>query len=325
MAKKKFYRPWLYFLERILAAVIFILPRGLALSLGRFLGRLLYRIVKRQREKILRNLRYAYGPDISDSKLRLIAPLVLENMAQTVIDVIQFPKLNLKKVKQFIDAGKVFEVYDSVLKEGKGVISMTAHLGNWELLAGVMGLNGFRGAVVAREIYYEAYNRWIVQLRKSLNVQTVYRKGGIRGILKVLRKNEIIGLLPDQDIDSLKGIYVPFFGKPAYTSIAPIKLSLVSGAPIVTNFLVREPGNRYRIILGEIIRPKVTVSEEEAIVEYTKAWMYQFEKIIRQHPEQWGWMHNRWKTQPSPVKDSDMMESQQEARDPRTSFAASRN
>ena len=303
MAKKKPYRFVLYLAARAAAAVVCILPRRAALALARGAGWLSYALVKRQRTKILESLRKAYRQEKSGDEIRRLARKVFQHAAQTVVEVLRFPGLTREKLKTMVDAGEAIRLYESLLKEGRGVLSITAHLGNWELLAGVICIEGFSGAVVARRVYYEPYNEWIVGLRRSVKVRTIYRDQSAREILELLAANQIIGLLPDQDIHGIRGVFVDFFGRPAYTPVAPVRLALASGSPIVANFLVREPGDRYRVVLGSVIRPVVeggaaasVFQREEAVKKYTAQWMTVFEKIIRQYPEQWAWMHDRWKT-----------------------------
>ena len=298
MAKKKPYRFALYLICRAAAGLFFLLPRSFALGTARCLGRLAYRVVSRQRKKTLDTLRRAFGSEKSETQIEALAVSVFEHLAMTAAEILQFPKLDWKKIERFVDLGVAIEVYRRLLEEGKGLISVTAHIGNWELLAGIFGLKGFQGAVLARRLYYEPYNRWIVGLRRSLNVPTIYRDKSSRDILKLLSRNEIVGLLPDQDIDSLKGVFVDFFGRPAYTPVAPVRLALASGAPILPNFLIWDKKDRYRLVLGNVIWPKMKTTREEAVLEYTQQWMQSFEKIIREYPDQWAWMHNRWKTQP---------------------------
>ncbi len=295
MAKQKPYRFVLYLLFRGLSSVIYVLPRSIAMAFARGAGRLGFAVISRQRNKALESLGLAYGGEKTPAEIRKIAAAVFENMAMTGVEVLQFSKLTPVKLAKIVDAGEAFKRYDQLLAENKGLISLTAHIGNWELLAGVFGMKDYRGGVLARRLYYEPYNQWIVGLRQSLKVPTIYRDESSREILKLLAKNEIVGLLPDQDIDSLKGIFVPFFGRPAYTPVAPARLSLASGAPMVPNFLIRIPGNRYKIVMGEVIRP-LDLPREDAVKQMTGEWMRQFEKVIRQYPEQWAWMHNRWKT-----------------------------
>ena len=273
------------------------MPRGLALFLAEHAGRAGFWLVGRQRRKTLENLRQAYGSEKTQAEIETLAQRVFENFTLTAVEILQFKKLNFEKVSSFVDFGDAFSIYDGLLAEGKGLISVTAHLGNWELLAGIFGLRGHQGAVLARRIYYEPYNRWIVGLRAALKVPTIYRDDSSREILKRLANNEIIGLLPDQDIDSLKGIFVPFFGKPAYTPVAPVRISLATGSPMLPNFLIRDGVSRYKLVVGEVIRSE-NGDREEAVRSMTENWMAQFEKVIRIYPEQWAWMHNRWKTQP---------------------------
>lgn len=302
MAKRKPYRFVLYLGVRAAAWVITVLPRELALFLAQQGARLGYRLVGRQRKKTLENLRQAYGSQKTPAEIEALAKRVFENFALTGVELLQFKKLNDEKVSRFVDFGDAFKVYDTLLAEGKGLISVTAHIGNWELLAGTFGLKGYRGAVLARRIYYEPYNRWVVGLRAALNVPTIYRDDSSREILKRLARGEIIGLLPDQDIDSLKGIFVEFFGRPAYTAIAPVRLALTTGSPVLPNFMIRTGRARYKLILGKVIRPEIETSREEAVQKYTQEWMRQFEEAIRAYPEQWAWMHNRWKTKPEAIR-----------------------
>jgi len=91
-------------------------------------------------------------------------------------------------------------------------------------------------------------------------------------------------------------IFVNFFNRSAYTPVAPAKIALASGAPIVPNFLLHQPGGRYRLVLGDVIRINSQANREDAIREGTERWMKSFEQVIRDYPEQWGWMHDRWKT-----------------------------
>jgi Kdo2-lipid IVA lauroyltransferase/acyltransferase len=298
VAKKKPYRIFLYLFLRVVAGLVYILPRPIALGLARNLSHFAYGFIHRQREKTIENLRRAFSSEKSEQEIQAIAKKVFENFALTGVEILQAPKFNRETFLEIVDgADEVCAVYDSILAEGKGLLSITAHIGNWELLGGFVAFSGYPLSVLARRIYYEPYNKWIVGIRSGLKMKTIYRDDSSRQILKILERNEIVGLLPDQDMDRLKGIFVPFFGRPAYTAIAPVRLSITSGAPILPNFLVRTKGDRYRVLMGKPIRPIPGVSRDEAVQRMTEDWMSQFEKVIREYPEQWGWMHNRWKTQ----------------------------
>ena len=219
------------------------------------------------------------------------------HMLRTAMDFLLFSRLSPERAKAVVDTGEAFSLCKDILQEGKGLIIMTAHMGNWELLAGIFCMHGFPGGVIGRRIYYEPYNQWIVRLRNAVKVQTIYQDEAVRQVHKLLKAGEIIGLLPDQDRDNVRGIFVDFFGMQAYTTVAPVKFAITSGAPILPAFMVRMPGNRYKLFLGKVIRPKIENGDRPASIrKYTEAWMQDFEAVIRQYPEQWGWMHGRWKT-----------------------------
>jgi KDO2-lipid IV(A) lauroyltransferase len=303
MAKRKFYRYPLYLLARLGAGLLLALPRSWALAFADGIGSLGYRLVSRQRTKILENLKFAYGDTKSPKELGTIGRRVMGHMLQTAVDFLRFAALSRDKAASFVEVGEAYSFCKDILQEGRGLIIMTAHMGNWELLAGIFGLQGFRGAVVGRRIYYEPYNRWIVGLRSSVGVQTIYQDQAVRQIHYHLKAGEIVGLLPDQDMDRVRGIFVDFFGKPAYTSVAPVKLAMASGTPVLPAFMVRMPGNRYKLLLGDLIRPKIEGGDRAASIrKHTEAWMKSFEEVIREYPEQWGWMHDRWKTAPGTIE-----------------------
>ncbi len=307
MAKRKFYRYPLYLLTRLGASLLLLLPRGMALALADWAGSLGYRLVARQRTKVLENLKFAYGDTKSFEELETIGRGVMGHMLRTAVDFLRFATLSRDKAASFVEVGDAYSFCKDILQEGKGLIIMTPHMGNWELLAGIFGLQGFQGAVVGRRIYYEPYNQWIVGLRRSVGVQTIYQDEAARQIHKHLKAGEIVGLLPDQDMDRVRGVFVDFFGKPAYTSVAPVKFAMALGAPILPACMVRMPGNRYKLLLGTLMRPKIEGGDRTASIrKYTEAWMSDFEVLIRRYPEQWGWMHDRWKTKPEHVAQAEL-------------------
>ncbi len=310
MAKKKPYRFFLYLFARGAAAIVSLLPRKFLLGFARWVGWLAYAIVTRQREKVLRHLGIAYGAEKSTEEIHVLAARVMESAAVTAAEWLQLGKITSETIDQFVDFGETLNVLSALKSEGKGTIAVTGHLGNWELLAGALALKGFPMTVVARRIYYEPYNRWIEAIRSSVKVKVVYRDDSPRELLAALRRNEIIGLLPDQDVDSVPGIFVPFFGRPAYTPVAPVKIALKTGAPIIGGFLIRQPDDRYKLVLQDVIRPVVETTYDDAVRKYTELWMAGFEEAIRCWPEQWVWMHNRWKTQPGKTQEQKKVVSQ---------------
>lgn len=298
MAKKKFYRYPLYLAARILAAVVLRLPRRRLLGLAGWAGERAFGILRHHRRRTLEHLRMAFQGRKADTEIETIGKKVFRNLAETAAEFLCFSKIRLEDIERLADVREAEKAYQELLAEGNGLISLTAHIGNWELLAGIFGLKGYPGAVLGRRIYYEPYNRWIVALRQKAGVVTLYRDDPPKEILKRLKRNEIIGILPDQDIDSLPGIFVDFLGRPAYTIVAPAKMSLASGAPILPNFLIRTETGNYQLVLGKVIRPLQGQGRDEEVKRITFEWMKACESVILEYPEQWAWMHARWKTQP---------------------------
>jgi len=296
--KHKHRRFFLYLLLRCWIALIRLGPRSFALFLAKAIGWAAYFLVWVQRRPVLEHLRIAWKSEKDEKEIRTIGRRVFENLAMMACDVIRFPRLTAATLDQWLSCDpEIFAKIDRILKNGRGVIILTGHLGNWELLAGAFGVKGYSGAVVGKRIYYEPYNEIIVGLRQGVGVETIYRDESPRKILRILSQNQILGIVADQDVDSVEGTFVPFFGIPAYTPTAPAKLSLASGAPIVPACVIRE-GDRYHMMMGEPIYPEVKDSKEQTVQEITERWSREIEAYIRRYPDQWGWMHDRWKTKP---------------------------
>lgn len=289
-------RVLLYFLLRAVIFLIQRLPRRVALGLARGVGRVAYYLVARHRKRVLAHLKFAWKGEKSETQIRALAKRVFENLAMTTVDVILFPRLTRDTLRDWVIYDDEFARMNRILDEGQGVLVVTAHLGNWELLAATFGVMGYDGAVVGRRIYYEPYNRILIKLREAVRVRTIYRDSPPKEILQVLKNNQILGMLSDQDVDSVEGIYVDFFGHPAYTPTAPVRVAMAARTVILPAFVIRE-GERYRLVMEEPIAPvPVRGSKEETVREFTERWCAVVERYIRQYPDQWVWMHDRWKT-----------------------------
>ena len=290
----------LYLLLRAGMAVTESLPRRAALFFGRILGRSAYYLVARQRNKVLKNLRFAWRSEKTEQEIRAIARKVFENLAMTAVDAILLPRLSKDTLRDWVSFDEEFTRANRILDQGRGVVILTGHIGNWEVLAGAFGVMGYYAAVVGRRIYYEKYNQIIIRLRESVRIRTIYRDSSPKEMLRVLKNNHILGMLADQDVESVGGIFVDFFGHPAYTPTSPVKLAMAAETALVPAFCIRE-GDHYRLILEEPMYPEeVRGSQEDAVREFTERWSAIVERTIRQYPEQWVWMHDRWKTSPPP-------------------------
>lgn len=283
-----------------LRAVAMLLPLGAAQLLGRGIGRGAYWLLPGQRRLTLAHLERAFGGSIAPAQQRRVAQAVFENLGQTAMEWLQLPKFSQDVLQQRITCEGLDHLRQA-LSQGHGAIAITAHFGNWELTSLYLASVGFQGAVLARRLRYPEYESFLISLRAAHGVRTLER-GSMKEVAKVLRANQIIGMLPDQDVDSLDGIFVNFFGHPAYTPVGPAALSIMTGAPIVPCFMLRE-GGRYRFVIEPPMTAPQTTNRTEAIQALTQAWSDVIESYLRRAPDHWVWMHRRWKTQ-SPRPDS---------------------
>ncbi len=282
---------------RVMKTLVTWLPRPVALALASWIGRSAFLIARRERNKTLEHLRLAYGHEKSEKEIKDLGKAVFEHFAYAAVDAMRFSGSAAQGLKGLIDAGNGPQIIKQVLSKGRGGIILTAHFGNWELMGTFVRLLGFPATVVGRRLYYDKFDEFIIRLRTDSLLRTIYQDASPREFLKVLQANELLGILADQDIDRLEGIFVPFFGRPAYTLTSPVKMALAMGAPLIPTFLVRQ-GDRYRFLVEDPIEVEMHGSREDTLREYTQRWSRIIEDKIRQYPEQWVWMHRRWKTKP---------------------------
>ena len=295
MAKNKPYRYVLYLLLELLCAIILILPRKINYLIASFIGFSAFWLLRKERVRTVEHLKEAFGSEKTDQEYLKIGKHVFIHLAQSMIDVLCFPKLNRKRIEELVHNEAGNEKLDRALKNGKGVIALTGHIGNWELLASYFRFLDYPGSLMGRRIYYEPFNQVLVRLREKGLVSTIYRDESPRKVITQLKANHVIGISADQDIDSLEGTFVSFFGRPAWTPLGPAKLAITTGAAMVPAFMIHED-DHYRLYLEEPIFPPQNMTKENAVKFLTEKWSEAVEKYIRKFPDQWVWMHNRWKT-----------------------------
>ena len=298
--KFKFRRYYLYYLARVGIFLFSLLPSKIGLFFGAKAGALAYYILPRYRKVALRNLELAIGAEKSKGELRGIARRVFENLGKNAFELVRFPKINETNIGCLVKLENADRLRRAFEKQ-RGVLIITAHIGNWELMAATLRLNNFPGVTVGRRIYFDKYDKYLNYLRKTHDVNVIYRDESPRKILKVLKDNRIVGIVADQDVDSVDGVFVNFFGAPAYTPSGPAILAKASGAPLIPVFIIRNNGT-HTLFIEDPIELADTGDKEKDLVENTQRWSNVVESFIRRYPEQWVWMHRRWKTKKDNVK-----------------------
>lgn len=294
--KQRFRRRVLYILLLLINKIILLLPLDISLLIGKFSGFLAYLFLPRYSKVARENLKITFKNEKSIKQINKIARDVFLNLGISAVEVLSMPKIKRQIDKKIYAVG--FEKIDKALSNGKGAIMLCSHFGNWELLPAYFVAKGYPSNVIARRIYYEKYDEWVRILRNSTGVNVIFRDESPKKILEALKNNELLGILPDQDIDSVDGIFINFFNRPAYTSIAPVALAMKMECPILPCFIIREKDNRHKIVIEDPLELKAGNSKQQDLAENTQLWSNMIESYIRKYPQQWVWMHSRWKTKP---------------------------
>ncbi|AIE84250.1 lipid A biosynthesis acyltransferase [Fimbriimonas ginsengisoli Gsoil 348] len=255
---------------------------------GARLGMLFYRLDKKHRERTHSNLELAF-PEWTPEKRDEVAKAVFRHYGLVMGDFLRTP---MRTKEEVLETAEV-EGFDNFLvaeAAGKGVLVVTAHLGNFERFGHYCTATGRHISVVARDANQSEIQERIAAVRANTGVEFISRGEAARPIMVKLRRKELIGLLPDQNTDEA---FVPFFGKPCGTVLGPAVLHQRTGAPILPAFCVRTGVGRYKIIVKEPIDLENTENDREALMTQVNSVL---ESVIRDYPEQWLWMHDRWKS-----------------------------
>ncbi|MFQ5354015.1 MAG: lysophospholipid acyltransferase family protein [Thermodesulfobacteriota bacterium] len=280
----------------LVKGLIFILghlPLGLARGVGKVLGRLFYVLDKRHRETVFNNLELAGYPE---ANREAIAREVFTHMGVTLLEVMSTPWLKKRDLTGYVEA-EGLPVLEKALKRGKGVILFTAHLGNWELQAAWYAIMGYRGDVVVRDMDSPLAARLMEWMRTRHGQTMVLKKRSMRRLLKTLSRGGMVGILLDQNVARVEGVFVDFFGVPACTNKGPAMLAAVSGAAVIPTFITRRQGG-HRVTIGPEIELLRSGDKDRDALENTARMTAVIEQAIRRNPGQWFWVHRRWKTRP---------------------------
>jgi KDO2-lipid IV(A) lauroyltransferase len=263
-------------------------PLPLAHLLARAYTRLLDLAIPRLRRVALQNLAMA----LPDRPAPQIVNGVFHSIARVLVTFAKFPAIRRGNVQQWIRCEGVEHV-KAALQQGRGVLFATAHLGNWELSAFAYALLSAPMHVVVRPLDNPLIDALVERRRSLSGNRTIGKKEYARSILKALAANEAVGILVDQNSAADAGVFVDFFGVKACAGVGFAKLAARSGAAVIPGFALWEESEQ-RFVLR--FYPRVPMSGDPA--RDTQAVQSALERVIRQYPDQWVWLHRRWKTRP---------------------------
>ena len=257
--------------------------------LGLLLGQVVYYLGIRRRVTV-NNLRNAF-PDLPARALAEMAARVYRHFGSVATSLAGIGGLSATDEGRWVHA-QGFEPLKQALEEGRGCLVFSGHLGNWELMGAMASRCSIPVTFVVTTQRNKQVEALVDNIRRSAGIEIVKRREAVRGVLAALKRNRCVAILIDQDAHE-DGAFVPFFGRPASTPRGPAVFHLRTGAPLIFARCIRLPGERYRIQF-EKMNTKGITDPDVLTAQMTS----KLEAAIRETPEQWFWMHRRWKTLP---------------------------
>ncbi len=284
---------------RVVGFIIQILPAKTGLGVARFLGRGLYRYYGRGRQRALENLQKSY-PEKDDQWYDTTARRSFEYLAMMVFDVFTIPKrIHPNNLFDYIviDRDSLTDFFDNVEKK-QCMVMVTGHYGNFEALGYALAADGYANYSVGRPIDNSYIDKYLLSAREKQGQTIINKKGATEKMLEVLSNSGLLGLVADQN-GSRKDIFVDFFGQKAATYKSIGLLAMQFDAPIVVGYCRRlENGFKFQIGMNRMIKPDEWKVQDNPLKWITQEYTSAIEDFIREDPEQYWWLHRRWKTRP---------------------------
>jgi Kdo2-lipid IVA lauroyltransferase/acyltransferase len=269
------------------------LPRPVSRWIGSRLGDLAWVTLAGRRKVALENLTLALGSETSPAELARVGRESFRHLGLNLVEACEFffrppshllSRVEIRGVEHLVGAAG----------EGRGVLILTGHLGNWELLAASTHSRPVPASAVVRPLDDPLLDRLLERFRARGGFETIVKRSALVDIRDALRRGRMVGVLLDQNASRREGVFAPFFGVPASTSKGLALIALRTGAPVVPSFIRRLPDGRH---VAEF-EPVIPAPADRDPVAYTRAFNEAIERAVRRTPEQWFWVHRRWKTRP---------------------------
>ena len=278
-----------YVLYGVARIFVFLVPVALAYLVGRWGGALFFWLAVDTRRIALANFSQVLGKSKNDPEVRRTARRCLEQFGMYLVDFLRMGRLGEEEVRRFVDV-RGREHMDRAVARGKGVVALTAHLGNWELGGVTLALMGYPVHAIALAHQDPRVDRIFVKRRAERGIKVIPVGVAIKRSFGAIRKGHLLALLGDRDLRA-QGVHATFFGRETTVPRGPAVLALRTGAAVVPGFAIRDKTGRYQLYLEEPIIPRV---DEESIEEFTDRMLRVLESYIRRYPDQWFMFHRMW-------------------------------
>jgi KDO2-lipid IV(A) lauroyltransferase len=289
-----------YLLVRAVVAIVQALTWRAALGLARGVGWLAHRFDRRHRLVAADNLRHAF-PDLDEVEVQRLVRASYLHLATMLVEMIRLPRvIRPETISTYIRHACPgdLDVVRAWVATGRPRLVLTGHFGNWEILSYATGMVGFRGGIVARRLDNPYLERFLARFRRGTGLELLDKNADYPRILEMLGQGIGLGMVGDQDAGP-RGLFVDFFGRPASTFKSIALLSLEYQAPILV-FGAARVGQpmQYTVHFEDVILPEDYARHPDALRAITERYTRALERLVRRYPEQYFWLHRRWKTQP---------------------------
>jgi KDO2-lipid IV(A) lauroyltransferase len=291
-------RTWIeYAAAWTILKVVSLAPRAFALRAGQAVGALAQVVLPHLRRRAEINLRLAF-PDLDERERARIRRGAFHNLGRLLGEISQFPRLNRENISSIV-VYEGLENYLDAVAEGRGVILLTGHIGAWELSVYAHSIYGHPMSFLARRVDNPLVERLAESYRARYGNRSIDKKGSVREVLKTLKSGGVVGILADLNTSREEGVFCDFFGVEACATAGVATLALRTGAVVLPGYLIwDEKALIHRLHFEPPVETIDTGNQKEDVIANTARYAKVLESIIRRHPDQWLWIHRRWRTRP---------------------------
>jgi KDO2-lipid IV(A) lauroyltransferase len=272
------------------------IPRKMRIGFFTGLFRLYYHLSSKHRLIAIHNLKCAF-PEKKMEEIIAITKGVYRTMGIVAADFFGLPSLTKDNINDLVEV-EGLEHCQKAFEQNRGILMVTAHFGNWELAAIAFSLVLKPAVVIYRPLDSAILDNLVYTVRSSTGNTPLPKNRAMRQMIRSLKRNEVLGILIDQNVFQREGVFVDFFGRPACTNNGLALIAMHTEAPVIPAYLVRLENGKYRLVIKEEIKLIRTGDNDEDIRINTQNFTRFVEDVVRKYPDQWLWVHQRWKTKP---------------------------
>lgn len=294
---KQLKRGLIVIIVRSMVRLVNLIPRRLGIFIFSWLGLLGWWLDAKDRHRIRRHLGLVYKDSLSTVEKDRIGRSFFVNSARNLVDVVRLQRHYQSEIADLIEV-EGLENFDRAYKRGNGLIGISAHIGNFEMMGVFLASQGYSIGVIGRRMYDDRMDRLLVGNREALGLKNFYTTESPRKVLRWLADGKAIGVLMDTDSMRVRSRLLPSFNRLSYTPVGHIQMAFRTKAALVPSFCIRIENDRYKVIFQPALEYDPGRGSEADINRVARQCNRVIDKFIDEHRDQWIWIHNRWHTSP---------------------------